>query len=88
MTTTKNKTTLDDIIAAQSWDNWEQDAEYDGNGKDGYWDICEVLHCKLEWLKEQLDADNDDDQEHLDTIDYVQDLLGMLDEKKLRKIAK
>jgi hypothetical protein len=77
---TNNSETLDSIIAAQSWDNW-QDEE---TGEP--WDICQVLHCKLEWLKEQLDPTAHEDAEHLDTIGYVQDILGMLGEKKLRKI--
>jgi hypothetical protein len=40
------------------------------------------------WLKEHLDPTADEDAEHLDTIGYAQNILGMLDEKKLRKIIK
>jgi hypothetical protein len=77
---TNNSETLDSIIAAQSWDNW-QDEE---TGEP--WDICQVLHCKLDWILDWLGDSDPDIEEHRDTIGYIQDILGMLGEKRLRKI--
>jgi len=74
---------LQKISEGISWDNWEvEEDEETGERNSGstgqYWKVCEVMHCKLEWMREALDPENDDHFEHSDTIDQLQNLLAVL----------
>lgn len=93
MTATK-KSVVQSIIDEQSWDNWEHTEEEQTAGKPRYWDVCQVLHCKLEHIREALDEletlpsheSGDDFESEREAIDHLQDLLAILDEEKLRSI--
>lgn len=76
-----------------NWENWVVDKDYTGKSKDGeYWDITEVLYCKLDWIKERLEEDNqynseeDDNSEFVEALEIVQKILEKLDEEKLKKL--
>lgn len=73
-----------------NWENWIVDKDYSGKSKDGeYWDITEVLYCKLDWIKERLKEDKnqeDDNSEFIETLEIVQKILEKLDEEKLKKL--
>lgn len=80
---------IDNLTGEIDWDNWERD-DIEAPRRT-YFDLCEVLHCKLDWIRDRMeldctDKDNEDAglSEHIDTIRQVQDLLGLLDEKKIR----
>lgn len=78
---------LEDLINEISWDNWKVEEDYKGKSKDGeYWDITEVLYCKLEWLKELVKEEIENNEEEIDTVNQVQKLLELIDESKIRKI--
>lgn len=64
------------------WENWQHE-DADGEKIDSYWDITEVLWCKLNWLIEDANLEND---EHLDTIRQVQTLLELLNEEKIKRV--
>lgn len=75
---------LSQIADEISWDNWrveEVDGERNSSSSNEYWKVCEVLHCRLEWLSEHLQevaklkGDQEDTDEHQDTITMVQKLL-------------
>lgn len=70
---------LEEIIKEQNWDNWKKE-----EGLKEYWDICEVLWCKLGWVMEEYDIK--EESEHFDTIVQVQKLLSLLNEEKLKQI--
>jgi hypothetical protein len=77
---------LEAIGSEFCWDNWEVD-EVDGvrnsSANGGYWKVSEVLHCKVEWLRELLSElstlpkyESGELDEHSDTIDQLQKLLA------------
>jgi len=79
----KNREIFDNLIKDINWENFEVDKEQEDEQTE-YFDLCEVFNCKLEWLKETLDDDND--VEHIDTIEQVQKLLSLLNENKIKQI--
>ena len=54
----------------QNWENWEND---DGT----WWDIEQVLFCKLDWLLEELGKDS----EHYETVKTMQDIIEAMQKK-------
>lgn len=72
----KKPTKLQTWIQSIDWENWTH-----MNGK--HWDICQVLYCKLDWVRENLT-----DDELIETIDRVQEIITRLDEKQLAKLLK
>lgn len=66
--------------------NKDEESDYDGKSKDEFWDISEILHCKIEWLVQELTQsgmDENDLDEHLTTLGEVQTLLTFVDEEML-----
>ena len=68
---------IDSIANATSWDNWENEAE-EGETVT-YWKTCEVLHCKLEHMRDFI-AKLEEAGEFNDTLDQLQELLASLKE--------
>jgi hypothetical protein len=66
---------FESAVSATSWDNWENE-EYHSE-KSRYWSICEVLHCKLEHIREEFKEE--EKGEHWDTIDQIQEILYALE---------
>lgn len=65
---------IENLLKEINWENWTIDNEY--------MDISEVLFSKLEWLKECIQPYIDENsEEHLDTINQVQELLKHINEK-------
>jgi len=64
------KKTLQHFIEAIEWDNWKKmEEDEDGEMKEvGHWQVAEVLHCRLEHIKEGS-AEIDEMEE---TIELVQ----------------
>ena len=79
--------TLDNIISEINWDNWKVDEDYKGKSKDEYWDLSEVLYCKLNWIKELIQQYEGEDGEEIDTINQMQALLELIDEEKLKDLC-
>jgi hypothetical protein len=78
---------LDDIISETSWENWEREETDESTPtNDRFWDICEVLHCKLDHIADWLGDSNSDVEEYRDTTRQVQSILECLTEAKLRAI--
>lgn len=79
---------LESISDQTSWDNWEVDeieGERNSESTGKHWKVCEVLHCKLEHVRELIDEldtlpgyDEDSHSEHRDTLDQVQELLNAI----------
>lgn len=87
------KLALDSIGQEISWDNWEVE-EVDGkrnSSADGrYWKVSEVLHCKVEWLRELVSElatlpkyEDDILDEHYDTLDQLQTLLAAISQHEI-----
>lgn len=77
----ENQEKYNNLLASINWDNWHDEE------KNRYFDLTEVLFNRLEWLKEFINLDEDsDDSEHNDTIEMLQQLLELLDEKKIKSI--
>lgn len=79
-----NKQKFDNLIKDINWENWEKETEQCDEQVE-YFDLCEVLYNKLEWVKENI-ANNIEDEEHYDTLTEVQILLSLLSEKKIKSI--
>jgi len=62
---TENK--LSEISQGITWDNWIKE-------------VTEVLYCQLDWVKENLPAEDDDNYELHDIIIKVQELLTAMSE--------
>lgn len=79
------KKAIDEVSQEISWDNWKDDET--GN----YWNVPEVLHSKLQWLKERLIEDDqyndeeNDNSEFIDTITQCCKLLETLDDNGIKK---
>ena len=80
------KKAIEEISQEMSWDNWKDDETGD------YWNVPEVLYCKLQWLKERLIEDDqyndeeNDNSEFIDTITQCSKLLETLDDNGIKKI--
>lgn len=80
------KKAIEEISQEISWDNWKD--EETGN----YWEVPEVLYCKLSWIIERLSEDdqyNDEENnnsEHIDTLLQCSKLLETLDDNGIKKI--
>lgn len=73
---------LSDLISQIEWDNWKIDDEtYTDKARDEekYWQIQEVLHCKLNWILEEENLK----EESIETIKQVQQLLELINEDDL-----
>lgn len=79
---------LASVSGQTSWGNWEVeevDGERNSESTGKYWKVCEVLHCKLEHVRELIDEldtlpayDEDSHGEHRDTLDQLQEVLNAL----------
>ena len=78
-----NKEKFDSLLQKIEWNNWQHCDADNEPIENNYWDITEVLRCKLNWLIQDANLEND---EHLDTIKQVQTLLELLNEEKIKKV--
>lgn len=62
------KTTIEKIDCKINWDNWKNE-----NGS--YWDVTEVLFCKLQWILEEEENLSD---ETIETLKQVHEIIGSL----------
>ena len=80
------KKAIEEISQEISWDNWKDEE----TGK--YWEVPEVLYCKLSWVIERLSEDdqfNDEENnnsEYIDTLLQCSKLLETLDDNGIKKI--
>lgn len=84
---------IDGIVASIDWNNYQrgedelEEARAAGDSEqDAYWSIPEVLHCKLEYVREQLKGE--DNEEFRNAIEHVQAILGLLDDATLYDLEK
>ncbi len=50
-----------------------------------YWEISEVLYCRLDWLKEQLESNTIEKEEALDTISMLQVFVSGITDNQLKR---
>ena len=75
------KKAIEEISQEISWDNWKD--EKTGN----YWEVPEVLFCKLQWVIEKLSQEDEDiNSELIDALIQCQKLLETLDDNGIKKI--
>ena len=72
------KKAIEEISQEISWDNWKDEE----TGK--YWEVPEVLFCKLQWVIERLSED--DQFNNMDTLLQCSKLLETLDDNGIKKI--
>ena len=69
---TENK--LAEISQGITWDNWTKEDK-----PDEFWKVTEVLYCQLDWVKENLPKEDEDDNYELHNIvTKVQELLTVM----------
>jgi hypothetical protein len=59
------KQKYDELVNEIDWSNWKHN---EGTPKEKLWEISEVLYCRLDWLKEQLESNTVELDEAKDTI--------------------
>ena len=75
------KKAIEEISQEISWDNWKDEE----TGK--YWEVPEVLYCKLQWTLEKLSQEDEDiNSELIDALIQCQKLLETLDDNGIKKI--
>ena len=80
------KKAIEEISQEISWDNWKDEET------EKYWEVPEVLFCKLQWIIEKLQEDdqyNDEESnnsEYIDTLLQCSKLLETLDDNGIKKI--
>ena len=75
------KKAIEEISQEISWDNWKDEE----TGK--YWEVLEVLFCKLQWVLEKLSQEDEDiNSELIDALMQCQKLLETLDDNGIKKI--
>lgn len=79
-----NQETFDNLMKNINWENWEKEKGEDDEHTE-YFDLCDVLICKLYWLKDKIN-ELDLSLAHSDTINEVQTLLSLLNEEKIKRI--
>ena len=79
-----NKEKFDNLIKCIHWENWQKETEQCDEQIE-YFDLCEVLYSKIEYLKENI-VINIEEEEHYDTLTELQLLLSLLSEKKIKSI--
>lgn len=65
---TDNK--LAEISREITWDNWTKEDK-----PNEFWKVTEVLYCQLDWVKENLPKEDDNNYELYDIVTKVQGLL-------------
>jgi hypothetical protein len=81
------ETKYDRLADEINWENWEHDGKRSGKGEtEKYFQISEVLYCRLDWLKEQIETGTVDEDEALDTIRMAQDMISGIKDSQLKKI--
>lgn len=73
------KKAIEEISQEISWDNWKDEE----TGK--YWEVTEVLYCKLGWIEDVL-RDIEENDEFLETIYQCKKLLETLNDNGVKKI--
>jgi len=81
---TVSKSKYEKLVNEIIWDNWEK-TELDKAGNVKYWEISEVLYCRLDWLKEQIKSDTVEKDEVLDTISMLQILISGITDNQLKR---
>jgi hypothetical protein len=66
------------LVNLIEWDNWT----HENSGKQ--WQISEVLHCRLDWLKEQISTNTIDKEEALSTIEMIQIFVEGIKDKDIK----
>lgn len=64
------------------WGNWIHN---EGEQNEKYWQISEVLYCRLDWLKEQLESNTLEKDEALQTIEMLQVFVSGIKDEQLKK---
>jgi len=70
------------IFEKIDWDNYSKKS--DSTGKVKFWKLPEVLYCKLDYVLECAELDD----EQSDTIVLIQELMELLREKDINSIFK
>ena len=69
-----------------NWENWEHEGKKSGKGEaKKYFQISEVLYCRLDWLREQIETGTVDKDEAFDTIKMTQDIISGIKDSQLKK---
>lgn len=84
MKKTANETKYERLVGAIEWDNWTK-TEPDKTGEVQHWAISEVLYCRLDWLKEQIQSGTLEQDEALDTINMLQILISGITDNQLKR---
>lgn len=75
---------IDEVLAKLSgkiiWENWATE-ETQKDGSPVYMKVTEVLYSRLEWMRDLMNEDEDENAEHIETIDMVQQLLAAIKSK-------
>ena len=75
------KKAIEEISQEISWDNWKDEET------EKYWEVPEVLFCKLQWVIERLSQEDEDINSALiDALIQCQKLLETLDDNGIKKI--
>lgn len=77
-----NKEKFTELLNTQIWDNWINEED-----KSKYWDLFEVFYCKLDWLKEAIEF-NEELEEHIELLTNLQTVVQMLSEVKMNILFK
>ena len=81
MKTGKQK--YDELAGEIDWSNWKHN---EGEPTEKPWEISEVLFCRLDWLKEQIESGTVEKDEAKDTINMIQTFITGIKDKDLRKL--
>ena len=74
------KKKYDELVNEIDWSNWKHN---EGTPKEKPWEISEVLYCRLDWLKEQLESNTVELDEAKDTIKMLQTFITGIKDKDI-----
>src|ERR1035437_2032499 len=72
------KQKYDELVNEIAWSNRKHN---EGTPKEKPWEISEVLFCRLDWLKEQLESNTVELDEAIDTIKMLQIFISGIKDK-------
>jgi hypothetical protein len=80
----------EELVNAITWDNWEKTTDkgeliFKKNGEQDFFQISEVLYCRLDWLKEQIQSDTIEKEEALDTIEMLQIFVSGIKDTQIKR---
>jgi hypothetical protein len=76
------KQKYDELVNEIDWSNWVHN---EGTPKEKLWEISEVLYCRLDWLKEQLESNTVEIDEAKDTIEMLQIFITGIKDTDLKR---